>query len=45
LTSTFWVGNTFYNTLLKKRYKGRKDEEEDMCSYWMTLREQEDTGS
>jgi hypothetical protein len=30
---------------LKERYKGRKDEEEDISSYWMKLREQEYTGS
>jgi len=23
---------------LKKRYKGREDEEEDVSSYWMALR-------
>jgi hypothetical protein len=44
-TSTSCVGNTFYNTVLKERYKGQTDEEEDMSSYWMALREQEDTGS
>jgi hypothetical protein len=26
------------------RKKLREDEEEDVCSYWMTLRKKEDTG-
>jgi hypothetical protein len=28
---------------LKKRYKGREDEEEDVRNYWMALWKQEDT--
>jgi hypothetical protein len=32
------------NTLLKLRLKGREDEEEDMSSYWMTLRKTNYTG-
>jgi hypothetical protein len=31
--------------LLKERYKGREDEEEDISSYWMALRKLEDTGN
>jgi hypothetical protein len=27
--------------LLKKRYKGRQDEEENISRYWMTLRKDE----
>jgi hypothetical protein len=30
---------------LKERYKGRKEEEEDVSSYWKTLRKGEDTGN
>jgi hypothetical protein len=46
---TFWVETAFYNGLLKERYKGgggekwQKDKEEDVGSYWMTLRKGEDT--
>jgi len=29
---------------LKERWKGREDEEEDVNSYWMTLRKIEYTG-
>jgi hypothetical protein len=29
---------------LKQRQKRREDEEEDVSSYWMTSRRQEDTG-
>jgi len=29
---------------LKKRYKVREDEEDDVRSYWMALWKQEDTG-
>jgi hypothetical protein len=32
------------DTNLKKRYKGREDEEEDVRSYWMALWKREDTG-
>jgi hypothetical protein len=32
------VVTAFYETLLKERYKGRTDEEEDVTSCWMTLR-------
>jgi hypothetical protein len=39
---TFCVETAFYNELLKERYKGGKklqeDKEEDVESYWMTLR-------
>jgi hypothetical protein len=44
---TFYVQTAFYNGLLKERYKGEKkwqeDEEEDVRSYWMTVRKGEDT--
>ena len=30
---------------LKERQKGQEDEEEDISSYWTTLRKQEDTGN
>jgi hypothetical protein len=30
--------------LLKERYKGREDEEQDVSGIWMTLRKREDTG-
>jgi hypothetical protein len=30
--------------LLKGRLKGREEEEEDVISYWMTLRKREETG-
>jgi hypothetical protein len=29
---------------LKKRYKDQEEEEEDISSYWMTLRTREGTG-
>jgi len=32
------VVTAFYETLLKERYKGRTDEEEDVSSCWVTLR-------
>jgi hypothetical protein len=32
----------FYNALLKVRYRGREDEEEEVSRYWMTLRKRED---
>jgi hypothetical protein len=31
--------------LLKERYKGQEEEEEDVNSKWMTLRKREDTGT
>ena len=41
---TFCVETAFYNGLLKERYKGgHEDKEEDVGSYWMTLRKGEDT--
>jgi len=44
---TFCVETAFYNGLLKERYKGgqklQEDKEEDVGSYWMTLRKGEDT--
>jgi hypothetical protein len=44
---TFCVEIAFYNRFLKERYKegykGKEDEEEDVGSYWMTLRKGEDT--
>jgi hypothetical protein len=43
---TFCVETAFYNGLLKERYKGAEkwqDKEEDVRSYWMTLRKGEDT--
>jgi hypothetical protein len=30
---------------LKKEYKGPEDEEEDVSSYWITERKEEDTGT
>jgi hypothetical protein len=39
---TSCVITAFYNTLLKERYGGRKDEEEEVSSYWMTVRKRED---
>jgi hypothetical protein len=43
----FYVETAFYNGLLKERYKedrsDKNDEEEDVGSYWMTLRKGEDT--
>jgi hypothetical protein len=30
---------------LKERFWGQEGEEGDVCSYWMTLRKQEDAGS
>jgi hypothetical protein len=35
--------NSVINTLLTERQKGREDEEEDVSSYWMTLRKVGDT--
>jgi hypothetical protein len=35
---TSCVITAFYNTLLKERYRGREEEEEEVSSYWMTLR-------
>jgi len=49
-----WIGHilsrtALYNMLLKERHKGQEDEEEDMSSYWRTLRKVEiletETGS
>ena len=44
---TFCVETAFYNGLPKERYKGgqkrQEDKEEDVGSYWMTLRKGEDT--
>jgi hypothetical protein len=31
--------------LLKERHKRRKEEEEEVGSYWMTLRKREDSGN
>jgi hypothetical protein len=31
--------------ILKERWKGRDDEEEDVSNCWMTLRKREDTGN
>jgi hypothetical protein len=30
---------------LKAREKGEEDEEEELSSYWMTIRKREDTGT
>ena len=42
----FCVESAFYNRFLKERQKGgqkwKEDEEEDVGSYWMTLRKGED---
>jgi hypothetical protein len=44
---TFCVETAFYNGLLKERHKGgekwQEDKEEDVESYWMTLKKKEDT--
>jgi hypothetical protein len=49
-----WTGHVLHrncpeNTLLKERYwegwKGREDEEEDVSSYWVTLRKSVGTGN
>jgi hypothetical protein len=44
---TFCVETAFYNGLLKERYMGKykwqEDKEEDVESYWMTLRKGEGT--
>jgi hypothetical protein len=32
------VGTSWYERLLKERWKRRKDEEEDISRYWMALR-------
>jgi len=44
---TFYVETASYNGLVKERYKGgqkwQEDKEEDVGSYWMTLRKGEDT--
>jgi hypothetical protein len=44
---TFCVGTVFSSTLFKERqvYKWRKDKEEDIRSYLVTLWEREDTGN
>jgi ribosomal protein S26 len=44
---TFCVETAFYNRVLKERKRrdrsDRKNEEEDVGSYWMTLSKEEDT--
>jgi hypothetical protein len=45
-----WIGhillrNCLLNKLLKEIWKGRRDEEEEVSSYCMTLRERGDIGS
>jgi hypothetical protein len=35
---TYCLGTVLRNMLLKKRQTGRKDEDEDLSSCWMTLR-------
>ena len=42
---TSGVGTAFWNRLLKERWNGRKDKEQDVSSYWMTLRKSEDSGN
>jgi len=44
-----WISNTLHkNCLLRHVIEGKKEEkrrrEDDVNSYWMTLREREDTG-
>ena len=39
---TSCIITAFYNTLLKERDRGREEEEEEVSSYWMTLREKDD---
>jgi hypothetical protein len=43
------MGIAFYNMLLKERYregqKRKEDKEEDVSSYWMTLRKRVGSGN
>jgi hypothetical protein len=39
-----YVGTAFYNILLKEKWEGREDEEEEVSSYRMTLRKRKCTG-
>jgi hypothetical protein len=38
-------GNCLLKHVIERKVKGRGDEEEDLSSYWMTLRKREDTGN
>jgi hypothetical protein len=47
-----WIGNILHRNCLlnhitegKMEGKNRSDREEDISSYWMTLRKREDTGN
>jgi hypothetical protein len=42
---TSCAGTSFKDTLLKEKWKGIEDKEEDVSSYWMTLGKRENTGS
>jgi hypothetical protein len=43
--ATSCIGTAIYNTILRERVEGLEDEEEDVSSYWMILRKQNDTGN
>jgi hypothetical protein len=44
-----WIGHILRSncglTHVIERYKGQEDEEEDVSSYWMTLKKRDDTGN
>jgi hypothetical protein len=42
---TSYVATAYYNTLLKKGYKGREDKEEDISSYWIAVNKWEGAGT
>jgi hypothetical protein len=44
VTSSHLIVRCIESPLLKKSLKSRKEEEEDVSSYWMILRKREDTG-
>jgi hypothetical protein len=49
IRKTNWSGHMLRRNCLLihviERYKGQEDEEEDVSSYWMTLKEVDDTGN
>jgi hypothetical protein len=40
----FCLGTAFEDRLFQEIWKGWEDQEEDVSSYWVTLRKTEDTG-
>jgi hypothetical protein len=40
-----WRRNCLLSALLKERWKGREDEEEDVRGYWMNVTKREGTGN